>query len=226
VRTSWLSREIIAFGLFTAVAGAYALVSSAFGASGLTGVLQYIALATGWGGVMCSAMVYVATRREFWNPWYTASRFVLSAGVLGPAFALLIALFSAWANHYASADAVFEAIGARLCSAIIVVTTAKLAVESSVLRHLWSRQNTTLKRSALLLIGALSPVFKIRMICGLVGGVSLPLAMIAIGSRGAEDGYLLGAMAVVTAALLVTGELTERYVFFTAVVAPRMPRGF
>jgi hypothetical protein len=54
----------------------------------------------------------------------------------------------------------------------------------------------------------------------------LPLAMIAIGSRPDENGYLLGAMALVVAALLLAGELGERYLFFTAVVAPKMPRGF
>jgi formate dehydrogenase iron-sulfur subunit len=226
VRTSWLSREIIAFGLFTPVAGMYALASIDSDSATRSSVLQGAAILTGWTGVLCSAMVYIATRREFWKPWYTAARFVLTAGLLGAAFALLLAMAAAWSNNDLSAKSAFDEMGARLCGAVVAIAAAKLAVESSVLWHLSSLQNTTLKRSALLLTGELSTVFKIRVICGLAGGISLPLAMIAIGSRPDENGYLLGAMALVVAALLLAGELGERYLFFTAVVAPKMPRGF
>jgi formate dehydrogenase iron-sulfur subunit len=226
VRTSWLSREIIAFGLFTPAVAGYALCSSAFSSGIVATVLEYCAFSTGWPGVLCSAMVYIATRREFWNLWYTSARFLLTAGLLGSAFSFLLGLAAACTNTGVTASDVFGATGITLCAAIISAASAKLIVELTVLRHLWSRQSTTLKRSALLLTGELAPVFKIRVICLLVGGISLPVAMIAVGFGPGESGALTGSMAVLAVVLLLAGELAERYLFFTAVVAPKMPRGF
>jgi Fe-S-cluster-containing dehydrogenase component/DMSO reductase anchor subunit len=226
VRTSWLSREIIAFGMFTPVAAAYAVASIAWPAGMAHSVLRYATISTGWLGVLCSAMVYIATRREFWNVWYTSARFLLTAGLLGSAVSLLLALTAAWANAGVTADEVFDATGNYLSAAVISLAVAKLMVELVVLRHLWTRQSSTLKRSALLLTGELGPVFKIRVICLLAGGLSLPMALIAVGLRPGENGVLIGAMGALLFALLLAGELAERYLFFTAVVAPKMPRGF
>jgi DMSO reductase anchor subunit len=226
VRTSWLSREIIAFGMFTPVAAAYALASIAWPAGMAHSVLRYATISTGWLGVLCSAMVYIATRREFWNVWYTSARFLLTAGLLGSAVSLLLALTAAWANAGVTADEVFDATGNYLSAAVISLAVAKLMVELVVLRHLWTRQSSTLKRSALLLTGELGPVFKIRVICLLAGGISLPAALISVGLRPGENGVLIGAMGALLFALLLAGELAERYLFFTAVVAPKMPRGF
>jgi DMSO reductase anchor subunit len=90
----------------------------------------------------------------------------------------------------------------------------KLAWEASVLRHLRGPAHDDLHKTAQLLTGPLKAHGQCRAALGAVGGFGLPLAT-ALG------GPL--ALAAVALPLLVAGELLERRLFFTAVVAPRMP---
>ncbi len=76
-RRSWLSREIIAFGLFGAMATA-----SLFGV-----VPAAAAAAAGFLGLAASVMVYADTRREFWQWPLTGARFAGTAVVGGLAVA-------------------------------------------------------------------------------------------------------------------------------------------
>ena len=64
-----------------------------------------------------------------------------------------------------------------------------------------------------------------RFYFGLIGGVLLPGALL-LEHRLAPAGYhplFIGAMVLLSFAVLLAGELMERYLFFTAVVAPKMP---
>lgn len=72
-RKSWLSREIIAFGL--AMIGAAAVCVSWLPAWPVA-VTSIIA-------VVCSIMVYVDTRREFWSAGFTATKFLGTTAILG-----------------------------------------------------------------------------------------------------------------------------------------------
>lgn len=63
---SWLSREVVAFGAFTALAVAYAVRPSP--------VLWWAAGAAGLGGVVCSMMIYIVTGR--WRPRRVVADFV------------------------------------------------------------------------------------------------------------------------------------------------------
>jgi DMSO reductase anchor subunit len=71
-----------------------------------------------------------------------------------------------------------------------------------------------LHKTALLLRGPLGPLLRWRVASGGVGGVAVPAAVAA----GAPVW-----IAVLGLVLVVLGELLERRLFFTAVVAPRMP---
>ena len=64
-RKSWLSREAMVFGVWFGAASA-AVVSPIF---------QYASAALGVLGVICSAMIYVDTRRQFWRSSQTFPRF-------------------------------------------------------------------------------------------------------------------------------------------------------
>ena len=80
----------------------------------------------------------------------------------------------------------------------------------------------------MLLTGDLATATKWRFGCGLVGGVLLPLGMLLVGSLSSAAPATDGPMAFVACvafALLVAGELLGRYLFFSAVVAQRMPGG-
>ena len=83
-RTSWLSREAIAFGLF---------IGAAMAATGLRlilpqqsvlhGPVQIFVVAIGIVAVSCTGMIYIATRRELWGHLRTGVDFGLSMIGLG-----------------------------------------------------------------------------------------------------------------------------------------------
>ncbi len=82
---------------------------------------------------------------------------------------------------------------------------------------------TPLKRSALLMTMDLASAAKWRFALGITGGILLPgLWLWHSESSGA---WLLHAVVAGQFLALVAGELLERYLFFTAVVASRMPGG-
>lgn len=67
----------------------------------------------------------------------------------------------------------------------------------------------------------------LRYFFGLVGGVLLPFVLLADKASNADAvGYhplFLGFMVFLMLVLLVVGELLERYLYFAASVAPKMP---
>jgi len=83
LRTSWMSREIAAFGLFAAAAVAYAVAS--FSGSGiergLHEALRWTVATLGVVGIACSVAIYHATRRAWWTA-SIASLVVLALGEL------------------------------------------------------------------------------------------------------------------------------------------------
>jgi formate dehydrogenase iron-sulfur subunit len=76
-RKSWLSREIIAFGL---AMGAAAAACVSF-------LPAWPAAVASLAAVLCSIMVYADTRREFWSARLTAARFLGTTAILGAALA-------------------------------------------------------------------------------------------------------------------------------------------
>ena len=236
LKTSWLSREIVAFGLFSAAAAAYAasvwLTGGGHSGGDLWGggawqrACGLAVVAFGLAGVLCSAMVYGATSRAFWNRYDTAIKFLLTTALLGAATVLLASMIAAGCSASLSAEQVMAAYGTRLCQALVAIAALKLAFEAFVFRHLRQKQNSPLKRTALVLRGELRPVANSRFICGFAGGMALPALMVASSSgQQAGSGVFLGLAAGALFAIALAGEILERYLFFTAVAPPRMPGG-
>jgi hypothetical protein len=156
----------------------------------------------------------------------TTIKFYATALVLGLPAALAASLLAALLVDGLSTSAVAAAFGQAMCPALVLCTSLKLLCEASVLRHLGSRHHTPLKRTAILMTGELARVTVGRFVLGFVGGVVLPTLLhraLAAGELPAirQPGLLTGV--AVSLALLFVGELMERYLFFTAVVAPKMP---
>jgi DMSO reductase anchor subunit/ferredoxin len=221
LRHSWLSREIVAFGAFAGLATLYA--GSALVAGVWSRWLGSSVAATGALAVFCSTMIYVFTQRECWSFLRVGVRFVLTSALLGVAAVWLSILIATLVNP---SDALFQLVancGPSLCKALIVLTTIKLAWEASILRHLFSRRMTPLRRSALLMAGELSNVTLARFAAGLLGGILMPAFLLGRTTDGALPQF------VVTSGLLfvacLTGEMLERYLFFAACASPRMPGG-
>lgn len=103
-----------------------------------------------------------------------------------------------------------------------MISVAKLLLEASLFRWLWAPSISPWKRSAELHIGPLSEVTLARFGCGVLGGVVLPC--LAMGQT-AESSEPMSRVVVIaaTAVALLAGELLERYLFFAAAAAPRMP---
>ncbi len=228
-RTSWLSREVLAFGGFAALASVYASLPL-LAALGLPvspaweRVIGGLVAASGLAGVGCSVMIYASTRRVFWNSAYTGLKFLLTSLVLGIPVALLMQLVAAaWTSPSAYTTTV-QSAGYLLSVSLLAASTFKLAAEAAIFSWLRARTFTPLRRTALLMTGELSRVTWTRFIAGLLGGIVLP-ALVAMAARQNVEiaSQLLIPAVGLSLVLNLAGELLERYLFFSAVVAPKMP---
>jgi len=231
LRHSWLSREIVMFGLFAALACGYAAVLVADDviphARELARYLGPGVVMAGALAIFCSVMIYATLRRDFWDFPRTSVRFGFTV--------LLLGLSTLWLNLAAvgltgsSADAVasITAAGRLILPLLISVAAAKLTWEALLARHLLARAMTPMKRSALLLTRELANLAIARFALGVLGGLLAPLLMLQLLSSDPEAGERL--QWIVATLLLFAGsfagELLERYLFFAAVAAPRMPGG-
>lgn len=229
LRHSWLSREIVAFGAFAAMATLYAvtvLVADVTTESSIR-ILGGCVAGIGAIAVLCSTMIYVFTRRECWSVTRVGIRFALTSTLLGIAVVWLSVLTTTIVSPSAALLTLVHTRGPALCSGLVVVTLTKLAWEGAVFRHLWLRNMTPLKRSALLMTSELSSITLARFALGLLGGVILPILLASeAGAQSIGAGSVR--FGIVTAFMFVTcliGELLERYLFFSACAAPQMPGG-
>lgn len=231
LRHSWLSREIVAFGIFAKLAVIYA-AGSWFDPEMIVGS-QYWQQWLGWGvavsglaGVFCSVMIYAFTQREFWSFTKTSARFGLTTCLLGVAavwLTLLLISFFGSGDGASNVSEIISEFGHRICQTLLVLMGLKLVFEANLLRPLMSRQTTPMKRSALLMTGSLASVTIARFACGVLGGLAMPALLLRATSQTPQDPVFL---IIVTSMLFIAclaGELLERYLFFAAVASPRMP---
>ncbi|MEX2112572.1 MAG: DmsC/YnfH family molybdoenzyme membrane anchor subunit [Pirellulales bacterium] len=227
-RTSWLSREVIAFGLFAALASLYAAAPwlDLFGlpmSDRWQRVLGGMVTVSGLAGVACSTMIYASTRRPFWNAGYTAVKFFLTCAVLGIPVALLMRLSVAALLSDPAPSAVLEETAGTLCAWLLVASSLKLLAEAAIFCWLGAKTFTPLRRTALLMSGELAGVTSRRFLLGILGGVALPAFLLLGNVPATLSPHLAIVLAVLMVALCSAGELCERFLFFAAVVAPRMP---
>ena len=174
LRKSWMSREILAFGLFAGFASLHVAAdwarlgpsSIADLASGMTPVrdaLGWAAVCMGFVGVVCSVMIYADTHRETWRGSRTSLRFFATSLNLGAGTVLLTSLLVAPWVEGAGPEQMAKIFGADLCALIAVALALELLSELSDLRHATSKRHTALKQRALLLRGDLRPLATVRM---------------------------------------------------------------
>ncbi|PTY02431.1 molybdopterin oxidoreductase [Opitutaceae bacterium EW11] len=206
LRRSWLSREAVVFGVwfpFVLVFAAFRLTAAGHpSASRLAAPVGIAAIGLGVVGLACSVMIYVDTHRRFWRLSQTAPRFFGTAALFG----------------CAAAFAVQPTIAAAISAGGVAL--AKVALELRTLRVLDEDEDedrpSTDRKTALLLTGALRPVFSLRMLSAL--GLAACAVAFTAGAPTTFARWLIPALAL-------SGELAERYLFFRAVVAPKMPGG-
>jgi Fe-S-cluster-containing dehydrogenase component/DMSO reductase anchor subunit len=238
LRHSWLSREIVAFGLFAILATLYSganfvqvtLTDTGFARRPLASFVHWLGWSVAAAGVIavfCSTMIYVFTQRECWSFVRVGVRFVLTSALLGVAAVWLSILASTLFSRSAEVFSLVSKCGPALCWTLVTLATAKLAWEAAIFRYLWLRQMTPLKRSALLMTGDLSNVTMARYAMGLLGGAILPVMLVQDATSLSPEDNLVQfvVMTGLLFAACLVGEFLERYLFFAACAAPQMPGG-
>ncbi|HEX5656612.1 MAG TPA: DmsC/YnfH family molybdoenzyme membrane anchor subunit [Polyangiales bacterium] len=215
LRTSWLSREALVFGLFAQLAIGYgALVAAPYLPDfaykelllSTAPALRLGAVLSGLFGVFCSVMVYVVTRREQWSFAQTGVKFFSTTLLLGAASVLVVSSFGG-----------ADLMASPLLTTIVATSALKLLFEGQLLTQANDRRATATKRMAVVMLNELRNVTVLRFALLVLGGIALPLGIAA--------GLLPSLFASVLACALLAGELAERYLFFRAAPASRMPGG-
>ena len=223
LRTSWMSREIFAFSIFAGATAAFtgaALWNIAAGRipklrileillnpSHFTAPLAGIAAALGLLGVFCSAMIYIDTHRVYWRRVSTFTRFFGATALLG-----------------ASGTAALLACGTGSCRPL--PRSCFLMLAAMLLRpgfFAWESVNFfhSLRRAASPDHRSARTIWKLRPQL-VIAGVMLFAASIAFGLLALAG---VGTAPCATTFFLLTlgSQIIERYQFFTAVIAHRMP---
>lgn len=90
-RRSWLSREVLLFGLFFATLSSITLAAWTHAAPApAIEIAAYLANFIGTAGILASAFIYLVPARPAWNMVHTPIDFLLSSIVMGSAFAPLL----------------------------------------------------------------------------------------------------------------------------------------
>jgi Fe-S-cluster-containing dehydrogenase component/DMSO reductase anchor subunit len=204
-RRSWLSREAIAFGLYLGAAFSATASCLFSGLSFLTPAISIAAAALGCAAVYCSAMIYVATRRELWSPMRTLLEFAATTIGLGLAISSLFA------------DGIFSTAllvcGSVICGLAFVPKLMDWRAASQV-DMAWSNFSG---RSGRMLRSDLRKLFFIVFTCLASAGclaVMVPLASVT------SVKFVMMLAAVVA---LVVSQLLTRWLYFASVVFARMP---
>ena len=191
-KRSWLSREVLLFAGFSAVACVYAFALWI----GLPGGMAIGALtvALGLGGVTASAYIYRVPSRPAWNTPFTLVQFVLTAATLGPLFAAA------------------SGTGNPRWLGLAAATMASGGLVTLALRffRLSAADTVELRASARLLATTFSSHLVVRGVLLAVGAIALPLFT--------SHPVVLW----IAFALALGGETLGRYLFFVSTVPKHM----
>lgn len=210
-RTSWLSREIVAFGLYGGLillAASAALIEKIW----LQAATAWLALGMGLFGVACSAMIYVATQREYWSGGRTFARFFLTLVALGLTGLLTV---EALTGHAISP------LSYIVWGALFATSVARLRWDRELCFDVEDELAGPLGRTSRLLRGPLRRMARQQRAGTLVSGLLAPCLAIL----GHESPGFVGGVVLVSLATRIWAELCERRLFFCAEAAPRMPGG-
>ena len=187
-KRSWLSREVLVFGLFSNVAFAYAALL----ALKIPGSLAAGALTTllGIAGLTCTARIYMVRPRPAWNSNHTLLEFYLSAILLGSLFVRAIGVTN----------------GRWTLMLVLASAAAQLLNQSLKFFRLVRSRSYERQASARLLSTTLVPLVLCRGALLICGGMLLPIY--ATGLSGMIAALLVS----------IAGEILGRYLFFVSVV--------
>ena len=224
-RKSWMSREILAFGLFVPLSLATTLALNLptewnaglrFGQQlSLVPWLGCAAALAGLASVFCSGMIYHDTRRACWRGVRSVGRFFSTTIVLGLAVLWVASTISGGPAGWVPALLALAALG-KLSGELRALRPAASALAEEAWPKTGDADDWVLARHARLLLGELGLLTRTRIAALLVGGVLLPLLAFL-------PGFAVTPASCTALVCCALAELAERYSFFRAVVTPKMP---
>jgi Fe-S-cluster-containing dehydrogenase component/DMSO reductase anchor subunit len=198
-RKSWMSREIIAFSGY---AGLAALLICWPGNALIAQATAAIAIL----GIACSAMIYVDTKRPVWPASVVFTKFFGTMLLLGAAAGTV------WASWLA------PTLVPLIATLSLVIGVALFIWEGTVLLRARNDSTSPFHHSAKIIFTLLRPVLVARMILVSAWALSTVLVIFNVALHGP-------AWATVACIGVLTAQVFERYIFFTASSGPRMPGG-
>lgn len=220
LRTSWLSREAMAGLAYVNLAAIY----TALHWFELNRARPLILLVTGALLIVSAAlflissiMVYKATPRPLWRGHRTVIKFSSTAIILGAATFLLSAAVAAL--YFGSNMAqLMHGFGGVVAGLLISISALKIVYEQHFLAHRKDKELTPFKKAAILMDRAFGHIIQIRLVGAVFGGILLPIALIL--STSAVGAVVIAGLSFI---LTLLAEISERYLFFTCAVPPKMP---
>ncbi len=200
LRTSWMSREILVFGLFAGAVTVAALTARIPPLRELVPLMTKAAAFLGLVGVFTSAMIYTDTRRAFWGKTLTFPKFYGSV--------LLLGTTAAAAVLGGAAASVFATVAIVIRTAIFLWET--YVAGEAALHHDHPAH------------GSIRAIRKFLPWTPLARTTLFVLAT-AAALAGIVGGNVAGA--AIALVFTLASQLMERFCFFATCPAPRMPGG-
>ena len=214
IKTSWLSREALALGVFTglmtAVVGVYFFELT----QALRLIVEVLTLAIGIYGIYSQAMIYRIRARPSWNRVTTNLKFFGVAYIGAFIMAFIGVIFG-------MSEIVMPLITIGMLGAL-----AQIFFSYEDLRTLQTQElnEYQLKRTLRLYDENFKNIKLLRFISLIIGGVLLPLLVIVFFSTSSFGiASLLFLLALV---LMFVSEISDRFLFYSTVVPLDMAGGF
>ena len=215
-KTSWLSREAIALGAFTAILMLLAGVFYFGGSKSLKILLEILALGIGGYGIYAQSMIYRVPARPAWNRPSTTFRF-FGSGYLG--FLLVATVVSGYST---------QAVPAILALVMLTALYQLYLILAEIFFYKYLSEDTPnfyqLNRSKTLLEKHFGGLRKIRIISLGFFGVAMPLFGVVLAVAGLESlTFWVLALALLGA---FGSELIGRFLFYSTVVPTGLAGNF
>ena len=216
-RRSWLSREVLLFGLFFAAlttlttATWLSAVHTLPFAAIILSTLQLLAPALGIAGILASARIYLVPARPAWNTLHTPIDFLLSSAVLGCAAAPLLLRATIALGHLPYLRSLSPTLHSTFTLWPLVVTSV-LWMFNQILRTIRLHHSAAYERRA---SASLVNTYDLR------GTFLVSFAFVGLAILLTLAGQPLFALPAALA-----GVLSARYLFFVSVVSLNMALTF
>lgn len=213
---SWLSREILAFGVYGGLGALTAVAAIASLPAQVSVVAGLATSVAGLVGVFCSAQLYAVTGRAFWRLDRTLARFVVTMTVTGAT--LLTAVASVVVRMHAVEWQLAPMRRAAVVLVLVGVSAGMAASASHRRRH--TGRGGELGRSESLLAGPLRSSRIVAVALAVGSCLTAVLSLLFDATSAAST-----AAWVLAAAAAIAASWAERRLFFVAVAPDRMPGG-